>query len=292
MGSIFGGGGSGTSKTTASSEIPAELKPLASSSVKQIQAAQEALPLANFASSQPQQVAGLSPFTVAGMQLVPSLTQMTAPEQAQLAMHPVWQDLMNRAVNFTPPSIPSATPGVQNFMPPSIPPATAGLFDAVGGPGLGRQAGDPLQAMFAQFSAPQAASMPQAQASQPSQGSSLPFQPPALGSSSVFGGSPVPIPAINEAGPSFPVTPLMPTAPIAPPQAAAATSAAPSMDAIYRAMLGVNTGPASSGNTMVSYAAPFAQERFDALVALGHDPAFAAEEARRQATMYDSGSAP
>lgn len=71
--------------------------------MKQIQAAQEALPLASFASPQPPQVAGLSPFTVAGMQLVPSLAQTSPAEQSLFGLQPLFQELINRVLSFSPP---------------------------------------------------------------------------------------------------------------------------------------------------------------------------------------------
>lgn len=216
MGAIFGGGGGGESKTRASSEYPAEFKPLAASSVKNIQSTQDALPLANFTSSQPQQIAGLSPFTVGGMELVPFTSQTTAPEQALHGMQPVWQDLMNRAVGLSQPS--NAAQSSTDF-----------LLGTLGIPSSGSRLS-------------------------PAQNSPLPFMAPTSLPSSAFGqNAPMPIPPITEGVPSMPITPLMPTGPIAPLAAASggAGGMSPMMQSLLTSQLltnaGIDPGLASMG---------------------------------------------
>lgn len=197
MGQIFGGGGGGSSKTTGSSEYPAEFKPLAASSAKQIQAAQDALPLSLFTSPQPQQVAGLSPFTLAGMELVPYTAQTSQAEQALMNLQPFWQDISNRALGMTAPS--QATQSSTDFLL-----GTLGI-----GQGVGPTSGQGFSPMQTGTSL--------------SPGASAPFQftPPSLGGSAFGPGAPIPTPALTGGGSEIPVTPLMPTAPIAPPAAAA-----------------------------------------------------------------------
>lgn len=189
MANIFGGGGSQKSKTEALSEYPAEFKPLASSSVKQIQAAQDALPLAAFTSPQPQQVAGLSPYTLAGMELVPFTAQTTQPEQSLYAMQNMWRDLANRAVGYSVPSPTSVSSS--NF-----------LLGRVGEQG-GLSPGSAAPLSFPEIN-PLSASV---------FGQGAPTQFPYLTGQG-------PLPSIQGAGTSIPVTPLMPTAPIAAPAAA------------------------------------------------------------------------
>lgn len=191
MGGIFGGG-EGTSKTKGTSEYPAEFKPLASSSVKQIQQAQDLLPLSMFTGSQPQPVAGLSPFTVAGMELVPHLAKTTQPEQSLMGMQGTWNDLINRAVGFTQPSqaAQSATSSLLGHTGQSLP--------------------SQLNPGAAPVSFPQAGPL----------------------ASNVFGaGVPIPSPQIPPelTRPSVPITPLMPTQAIMPiqPAPAAAIGSAP-----------------------------------------------------------------
>jgi len=78
-------GGGGTTTSTSEASFPAEFRPLATSSVAQIQDAQKALPLVNFTAFQPAGVAGLSPmqqYVLSG--LVPSTTQMPAGHQGLL----------------------------------------------------------------------------------------------------------------------------------------------------------------------------------------------------------------
>src|SRR3990167_7120084 len=77
-----GSGGGGTTTSQAHAEYPEEFRPLAESAVKEIIGLQGRLPLAEFGVAQPARVAGLSPFTEAGMSLVPSLMLQTPPEQA------------------------------------------------------------------------------------------------------------------------------------------------------------------------------------------------------------------
>jgi len=80
MGGGSGGGGTTTSQQHA--EYPVEFRPLAEAAVKQIIGLQGRLPLAEFGVAQPARVAGLSPFTEAGMSLVPSLMMRSPQEQA------------------------------------------------------------------------------------------------------------------------------------------------------------------------------------------------------------------
>ena len=218
--------------------------------------------MSSFASPQLQQVAGLSPFTVAGMNLVPFTPQTTAPEQSLFGMQPVWQDLMNRAVGLSQPSAASQSAIGSLLGSLGIPGGNSGLSPFVqGGSGTG-----------------QAAPLPFAQ------GGQLP--------QSVFGpAAPMTIPSISEVVPSMPMTPLMPTSPIAAPQAAQAAQAAPG--ALFRDMLGVNTLPIGPGGNSVGYDPEHAQRQYDLLVSMGHPPQFAAEEARRQATQVNyPGDAP
>jgi len=78
----MGGGGDNT-KTEAGGEYPPEFRPLASAAADQIKAFQAVAPLAAFAASNPQRVAGISPFQQAGMNLIPSLLN-PLPMLAQL----------------------------------------------------------------------------------------------------------------------------------------------------------------------------------------------------------------
>ena len=82
-----GRGGGGTTTTQTHAEYPEEFRPLAEAAVKQIIALQGRLPLENFGEAQLARVAGLSPFTQAGMSLVPSL-MMRSPAEQQLGQVP------------------------------------------------------------------------------------------------------------------------------------------------------------------------------------------------------------
>ena len=82
-----GSGGGGTSTTQAHAEYPEEFRPLAEAAVKQIIALQGRLPLESFGEAQTARVAGLSPFTQAGMSLVPSL-MLRSPAEQQLGQVP------------------------------------------------------------------------------------------------------------------------------------------------------------------------------------------------------------
>ena len=92
----------------------------------------------------------------------------------------------------------------------------------------------------------------------------------------------------------MPMTPLMPTSPIAAPQGAQGTQAAQAAPGVlFRNMLGVNTLPIGPGGNSVGYDPEHAQSVYDSLLAMGHPPQFAAEEARRQATQVNyPGDAP
>ena len=78
MGGLFGGGGNST--TTQRSEIPNELKPLFNSTVPQIQALQNALPISSprFTQFQPRQIAGFTPVQQFAFGLAERLPMPTA----------------------------------------------------------------------------------------------------------------------------------------------------------------------------------------------------------------------
>lgn len=192
MDGIFGGGGS-TSKTKADANLPEELKPLAKSSAAEIMRTQDALPLSQFTGSQPQQVAGLSPFTVEGMKLIPGMTQPSPAEQSLFGQQQMWQNLIGKASNFQPSPVADVS---SNF-----------LLSRIG------------QSQATPMSSPL---MPMGQPSNGGGGgSSFPMGAAAQLPLNVFGGVPSQIPAINEAGPSIPISPLMPTtSPVPPPQVA------------------------------------------------------------------------
>lgn len=92
----MGGGGGQEVKNTG--EYPAEFKPLASGAAKQIQAMQNALPLAGFAVERPGQTAGIAPFQQAAMNMMPGLLtpswglqtlQQSGPSANQLASNAI-----------------------------------------------------------------------------------------------------------------------------------------------------------------------------------------------------------
>ena len=224
MGSIFGGGGSGKSTTTASNELPAELKPLAAATVPRIQATQDALPLAQFATPQPQQVAGLSPFQVAGMQLVPGTAEMSAPMQQLGGMPAFWNDLTQQALDVPGSSqIPGAASSF--LMNRAVnPPNPLTMFN--GNPFSSTSAQDP-SAWLQQFARPPQQSSPGSSTTSP--------QIPQLAATApgVFGAQQIPSPQIPPwlTQASIPITPLQPTMPIPSPagtnSAASASSMAP-----------------------------------------------------------------
>lgn len=179
MSGIFGGGGSGKSKTEASSEYPAEFKPLASSSVGKIQEAQRALPLSMFTGSQPMPIAGLSPFTTAGMNLVP-FTGLTSPSEQQLfGLQQFWNDLINRTVGTLKPSEVAQSSINSLFRSAALRNETPKLPNIPSGP--------------------------------------VPWMPPSSLPFSAFGPfAPVPLPSTEQSVPTVPITPLMPTTAVSP----------------------------------------------------------------------------
>ena len=79
---MAGPGGGGTTTSTTSSELPPEFRPLFNTAVPQIQAVQEALPLADFAQANPQGIAPLSDFQAGAFNLLPSLLSPTSGLQS------------------------------------------------------------------------------------------------------------------------------------------------------------------------------------------------------------------
>ncbi len=69
----MGGSGNGQQTSTNTASYPEEFKPLANSAREQIQAMQQALPLAGFAQPNPGQTAGIAPFQQATMNMLPGL---------------------------------------------------------------------------------------------------------------------------------------------------------------------------------------------------------------------------
>lgn len=85
-GSRGGGGGGGTTTSETKAEYPPEIRPLVTSSVKQIQGLQGGLPLSQFGLPNVAPVPGLAPFTQAGFQLASQTPLLTGPEQSLAAL--------------------------------------------------------------------------------------------------------------------------------------------------------------------------------------------------------------
>lgn len=134
----------GGSQTTTKAEFPPEFRPLATSAVSQIQALQNAQPLASFGTADPQDVAGISPFQQAALNFVP---QLFAPSPGVAALHSLLgaesaplvpgltpDTLASLQAQLSAP-IPQATPvinvGPSNAPQQAPPPQRANIDDAV-----------------------------------------------------------------------------------------------------------------------------------------------------------------
>ena len=73
-----GGGSDSTTQSTTNATFPPEFRPLAEGAVEQILALQQALPLSQFAGTEPQGVAGIAPFQQAALNFIPGLLQPSA----------------------------------------------------------------------------------------------------------------------------------------------------------------------------------------------------------------------
>ena len=105
----MGGGsdGGGTTTTESHAEYPPEFRPLAESAVRNIMGLQDVLPMQSFAEQQSGQVAGLAPFTLAGMNLLP-FAAMSGSERGIPALGGPMGNIANQALSLSGPS-----PGTQ-----------------------------------------------------------------------------------------------------------------------------------------------------------------------------------
>lgn len=177
----MGGGsdGGGTTTTESHAEYPPEFRPLAEAAVRNIMGLQDVLPMMDFAQAQPGRVAGLAPFTQAGMGLA-ALSPLAGTEQYIPSLGGPLSMIGNQAINVAGPS-----------------PATQAALGALSG-----QLGAPAQ--FNPAMTPQPIRWPQA-ASNPT---AFPGVPP----SALYGFSQT-LPFM-----STPTTGLSPLVPTAPPQ--------------------------------------------------------------------------
>ena len=175
----MGGGsdGGGTTTTESRAEYPPEFRPLAEAAVRNIMGLQDVLPMMDFAAAQPGRVAGLSPFTQAGMGLA-ALSPMAGTEQYIPSLGGPLSMIGNQAINVAGPS-----------------PATQAALGALSG-----QLGAPAQFNLART--PQPVAWPQAA----SNSTAFPGVPPSV----LYGFSQT-LPFMQT--PSVGLPPLIPTAP-------------------------------------------------------------------------------
>ena len=95
----MGGGQGQTTQTTNTASYPAQFQPLATSAVRQIQALQNALPVAQFAGAQPAQIAGISPFQQATMNFLPNILAPSWGLQQLQELGTPMANLANQALN-------------------------------------------------------------------------------------------------------------------------------------------------------------------------------------------------